>query len=660
MNNKNKPAGMVPSHRDKFPNDAIYASMVGQILDYGIVFLGLDGTVLSWNAGAKAVKGYEPDEIIGKNFSIFYFHMDRGAGFPEQMLETAERSFRAHYEGYLIKKGGGNFWASVTLSAVQDQNGVVTGYTMVTFDLTEKRMAEEKLRRNALSLERKNDELIRSEDLYHRMISEVEDYAILLLDIDGNIKNWNLGAEKIKGYRSQEIIGKHFSIFYQSDDIGSRLPWKLLEKAALRGKATHEGWRVKKDGSTFWGLIVLTALHDQAGGVIGFSKVTRDLTQRREFDEMRERQTLELRQANEHLRESEERYYKMIAEVEDYAIILLGTDGTIRNWNKGAEKIKGYTEAEAVGLNFRVFYTDQDQVSNLPELLLRQAAQNNKAALEGWRVRKDRTLFWGSIIITALHDKDNKLIGFSKVTRDLTHKKEYEEQILQQNRQLEEFAYIASHDLQEPLRKIQLYSSILSENLGDQNLVKTHNEKIRAAAARLSSLITSILDYSKLTAQQEDYHPTDLNEVLRNAMEDLDLLAAEKHAKFSIAELPTIEAVPIQIQQLFFNLISNALKFNKRAPEIVISCQPQSSPDDNMARICISDNGIGFSDEFSKKMFTMFQRVNKNVPGTGIGLALCKRIVENHRGTISFQSTMGKGTTFRIDLPRVFALEKGR
>ncbi len=242
-----------------------------------------------------------------------------------------------------------------------------------------------------------------------KLVDEVEDYAILLLDEKGFIETWNKGAEKIKGYRPEEIIGKHYSIFYLPADKEAGLPEKLMAEAAKYGKVRAEGWRVKKNGELFWANLVITAIHDEAGQVIGFTKVTRDLTEKK--------------QAEENLRRSEERYLKMIAEVQDYAILLIDPDGKIENWNKGAERIKGYTAEEIIGKNFRVFYTPDDIATNKPDRLLEKAAKEGRAQEEGWRVRKDGTYFCASVTITALHDDENNIIGYSKVTRDLTEVK---------------------------------------------------------------------------------------------------------------------------------------------------------------------------------------------------------------------------------------------
>src|SRR6185295_19170343 len=192
-----------------------------------------------------------------------------------------------------------------------------------------------------------SNDLADSDHLYQRMIREIQDYAIILLDVDGIIRSWNKGAQRIKLYSQEEILGRHFSIFYSQENLAYNLPKILLNEAKKKGRAAQEGWRVRKDGSKFWGSITITALHDDDNNVIGFSKVTRDLTDKKT--------------AEDNLKMSEERYHKMIAEVQDYAIILLDANGVIENWNAGAEFIKGYSSDEIVGRRFDIFYTQEDR-----------------------------------------------------------------------------------------------------------------------------------------------------------------------------------------------------------------------------------------------------------------------------------------------------------
>jgi PAS domain S-box-containing protein len=494
-------------------------------------------------------------------------------------------------------------------------------------------------------------------NLYKKMIEEIQDYAIILLDKKGFIRNWNKGAEKIKMYSENEIVGKHFSTFYLPEDIKNNLPEKLLLEAKETGRAVQEGWRKRKDNTRFWGSITITAIHDDANNVIGYCKVTRDLTDKKIIEDS--------------LRLSEERYHQMVAEVQDYAIILLSSEGIIENWNIGAEKIKGYAAKEVIGKRFELFYTEEDRKRGLPDKLLNEAKTTGKANHEGWRVRKNGTKFWGTIVITALHNKEGDVIGFSKVTRDLTDKKIAEEKLAAytaeleiQNRELEQFAYVASHDLQEPLRKIQTFTELIQENFDDKEFVATYLEKLDSSAARMSELVKSLLNYSRL-AKEGSHLKKDvinLNEIVEEVKEDFELLIRERRAIIECGLLPEFNGNRIQIGQLFSNLTNNALKFNVKDPVLKIEWSfvskseilnaPKSAMDGQYLKLTFADNGIGFDEKYSTQIFGLFQRLHgkQSYAGTGIGLALCKRIVENHNGFITAQSEPGKGATFTIYL----------
>ena len=501
--------------------------------------------------------------------------------------------------------------------------------------------------------------VINNSDIYRRMVEEIQDYAIILIDRNGVILNWNKGAQKIKLYSEAEILGKHFSIFYLPDDLDQQLPQKLLKEASETGRAAQEGWRKRKNGTKFWGSITITAIHDDNGNVIGFCKVTRDLTEKKISEDS--------------LRLSEERYHQMIAEVQDYAIILLSIEGTIENWNVGAEKIKGYSATEAVGKKFEIFYTEEDRKNGLPNRLLTIAKESGKALQEGWRVRKDGTKFWGTIVITAIHNKEGKIIGFTKVTRDLTAQKiaedklaAYTAELEKQNGELEQFAYIASHDLQEPLRKIQTFTELIRDNFDDTPFVERYFEKLNTSAVRMSELIKSLLNYGRLSKEKgkSTFSEVNLNDVLNEVKTDYELLIEEKKALILNNNLPVIQCNRFQIAQLFSNLINNSLKFSLEKPVIRITATIISKdkvPDvskkpgsDTYFQITFADNGIGFDAKYSELIFSLFQRLHgkqSQYKGTGIGLALCKKITEIHNGFILADSSPGKGATFTIYLP---------
>lgn len=509
-----------------------------------------------------------------------------------------------------------------------------------------------------------------TEERYRRMVDEVQDYAILLLDEKGHIQNWNRGAEAIKLYAAAEIVGKHFSIFYLPDDQKSGLPERLLSTARLEGRAVHEGWRIRKDGTRFWGSISLTALHGDNGEIIGFSKVTRDLTEKKIAEDYLRDLAAELQLKNDALRASEERYHAMISEVQDYAILLLDTDGHIINWNKGAEHIKGYCAEEIVGQHFKVFYSQSDQDEMLPHQLLATASLRGRALHEGWRIKKNGTRFWGSIVITALHNSMGELIGFSKVTRDLTQKKEAEDQLQEhvlmlerRNEELDRFAYTASHDLQEPLRKIQVYTDLIQQQPDNPDIVKQYLEKIMLSSQRMGELVRSILDYSRLANTQSNIEETDFNKTFAEVLQDFELLIQKQNATIHLNGLPTCHSIPSQIHQLFANLLSNSLKYSEAVPVIEVNTDkilgkddvaiPPLYHDSYYYRISFRDNGIGFDSSFSELIFVIFQRLHARhkYTGTGIGLALCKKIMDNHNGFIRAESEVGKGSTFFLYFP---------
>lgn len=363
-------------------------------------------------------------------------------------------------------------------------------------------------------------------------------------------------------------------------------------------------------------------------------------------------------------------YHKIIDEVQDYAIITLNTEGTIVNWNLGAEKIKGYHESEIIGKNFRIFYLQEDQNNKLPEKLIKEAADTGRAIHEGWRLRKDGTRFWGSITITALHDDEQNIIGFAKVTRDLSERKLAEDRAKQyaidlenRNKELEQFVYIASHDLQEPMRKIQTFIQLFEKSTDDPDMAKKYLDKISSSAQRMGTMIKAILNYSRLTSYDEKYIDTDLNEVLEQVKIDFELVLKEKAAEIISDKLPVIQCISIQMNQLFSNLISNSLKFSASPPAIRISSRIISPgeasafhiPDQKMPflELKFEDNGIGFDQQYEDQIFTMFKRLHsgQDYPGTGIGLALCNKIMENHRGFIKAFAESGKGATFYVYLP---------
>jgi len=280
--------------------------------------------------------------------------------------------------------------------------------------------------------------------LFQLMAESVRDYAIFLLDPKGNIQSWNPGAERIKQYRADEIIGRHFSTFYTPQDIARDWPATELKLATTEGRFEDEGWRVRKDGSRFWAHVVITALRDPKGKLLAFSKITRDLSDRRLQEE--------------ELRRSEERFRLLIEGVQDYAIYMLNPEGVISSWNAGARRIKGYEASEIIGKHFSRFYSADDIAAGKPWAELAMAREHGRAEDEGWRVRKDGTRFWARVVVSALKDAEGQLHGFAKVTQDLTQR-QHSQAVEIAARQVQDFIAVLAHELRNPLAPIPMRSS---------------------------------------------------------------------------------------------------------------------------------------------------------------------------------------------------------
>ncbi|MEO6489183.1 MAG: PAS domain S-box protein, partial [Ferruginibacter sp.] len=409
-----------------------------------------------------------------------------------------------------------------------------------------------------------------------------------------------------------------------------------------------------------------------------------DIQDQKNFSEELEKKvkdrTEKLFEKNTELKRSEERYYSMINEVQDYAIILLDKNGNIKHWNKGAEKIKGYSAEEIIGNNFKIFYTAEDLEIKLPDSLLEHAKEHGKSENQGWRVRKDGSRFWGNVVLTALHDDQRMVIGFSKVTRDLTDKKKAEENQLEylksieqknlelehNNAELESFNYIASHDLQEPLRKIQAFSQlILEKEIGNLSLSgNDYFNRINDAASRMQNLIEALINYSQTNSSGVEMEETDLNVIISEVKHDLSNIIEEKKAVIESEELFKIVGNHVQLQQLFTNLISNAIKYCKpdKPPHLKITSKMMLGKlidhtdiinEKKYLKISIEDNGIGFEQKYGTKIFELFQRLHSRThyKGTGIGLAICKKIMRNHEGFIDAEGQPGIGSTFNLYFP---------
>lgn len=534
----------------------------------------------------------------------------------------------------------------------------------------EKRVGE---RTNEIS--RKNKEL-EEQNLFVQAIFDASVDLIAVVDKDLRYVSVNRKYLEVYKLVKEEVLGRSMKDVIPG--VQDSPAFYGIQKAFTGEHVHHITYRypqINRDYETFF-----LPLKNAEGEVYSVVVIAHDNTQIiRTTEELKQiNSKLEIR--NEELRQSEERYLRMTNEVEDYAIILLSKEGYIENWNKGAEKIKGYTADEIIGKHFRLFYTQADQQMGLAERLIKEATGNGKATYEGLRVRKDGSTFWANSVITALHNDKNDVIGFSKVTRDLTERKLaedqlkiYAEQLEQKNRELERsnseltsFSYVASHDLQEPLRKIQAFGNLIQSRDGNNisDISKDYFDRMVNAAVRMQNLIDSLLEFSRTTTGRRNFENTDLNILLDEVKKELGERIEERKAIVKSAHLPTLTVIPFQFRQLLSNLINNSLKYSRNNVTPVIEIRAEyvyaheikeqsALPRRDYYKFSVIDNGIGFEQEYAEKIFELFQRLHgrNEYSGSGIGLAICKKIVENHNGFIRAESEPDKGAKIFFFIP---------
>ena len=492
---------------------------------------------------------------------------------------------------------------------------------------------------------------------YELLIQAVVDYAIYMLDAEGRVATWNPGAERIKGYTAAEIIGQHFSLFYTEEERAVGMPDKVLRIAAETGRFSAEGWRRRKDGTRFWAMVVVDSIR-QDGKLIGFAKITRDMT------EQRAAQLAAL--------ESERRFRLLVQGVSDYAIYMLSPAGEVTNWNRGAERIKGYSASEIVGEHFSRFYTPEDTDSGLPEKALHIAHQQGRFEAEGWRQRKDGSRFWASVVIDAIYD-DGKLVGFAKITRDLTERREAQIQLEQSREQLFQAQKMEAvgqltgglaHDFNNLLTGISgslelLKMRITQGRIGDleRYVSAAQGATSRAAAlthrllafARRQTLDPRLIAPNKLIAEMEEM-------IRRTVGPEIELELALASRLW-----PTL-CDPNQLENAILNLCINARDAMPNGGRLTIetangtlderSAQVQYMHAGDFVSICVTDTGTGMPPDVVAHAFEPFFTTKPTGQGTGLGLSMIYGFTRQSGGQVRIYSEVGAGTTVHIYLPR--------
>jgi len=488
---------------------------------------------------------------------------------------------------------------------------------------------------------------------FQLFVTRVSDYAIYMLDPHGYVSSWNAGAQRFKGYLAEEIIGRHFSCFYTPEDQAAGVPASALRIALTEGKFETEGWRVRKDGTRFWASVVIDPIHDDGEDLVGFAKVTRDITERK--------------MAYDALRESEEQFRLLVQGVTDYAIFMISPIGEVTNWNVGARRIKGYTQDEIIGAHFSRFYTQEDQAKGLPATALSTAAREGRFEHEGWRVRKDGSKFWAMVVLDAIRNEKGELIGFAKVTRDITEKRMAAEALekanaaLFQSQKMEAIGQLTggvAHDFNNILAVLASGLDLLAARMQDRRDIKVV-EGMHRAVQRGATLTQQLLSFARRQPLKVDKY--NLNNVISN-FESVLRRAIHSAITFEVrleADLRTVLIDAPRFETTLLNLVVNArdaMPNGGRVSILTSNVELKAGEVDALAegpyvKVSVVDIGCGMTPAVVARAFEPFFTTKDVGKGTGLGLSQVYGFITQSGGDMVIESEVDKGTTINMYLP---------
>jgi PAS domain S-box-containing protein len=635
------------------------------------------GTIRYMSPSAVRVLGYTPEEMVGTTSAEYVHPDDLQTAFRELERQLSKPGLHPVAVETRVRHKDGSWRHLESIASNLLDNPAVGGLVFNYRDKTdqvrakkearrlneelEERVAERTARLEAtlMKLEESELRLRDSEERYRLLVESASDYAIFMLDADGRILNWNAGAERLFGYQELEVVGELSSLLFTPEDVQSGIPDQKLREAADVGRAEDERWHVCKDGSRFWASSFVRPVRGEDGSVRGFAKVTRDATE---------------------LKRAEEDRAQLAAIVESSDDVIIGKtlEGTITSWNKGAEKIYGYSAEEAVGQPVSML-VPPERPNEIPRILESIRRGEKVDHFETMRVTKDGRKLDISLTVSPIRNSAGDIVGASTIARDITGRKEAEAEIRllneqlerkvrqrtaqleEANEELESFSYSVSHDLRAPIRHIAGFAQMLQSRAASEldETGQRYLKTIMESGERAGRLIDDLLSFSRMRRTEMHEGAVDMARLVRELLPDLEFETDGRSIDWRIGELPKVPGDPSMLRLVLQNLFSNAMKYTRHRDPAVI--EVDSTTEEAETIFFVRDNGVGFDMAYANKLFGVFQRLHgaEEFEGTGIGLATVQRIIQRHGGRVWAEARVGEGAAFYFSIPSLVGRNDG-